>query len=95
MVGSASRNKQRTTMLINSVLAVICILWTIPTVGLLVSSFRNRFDIQTSGWWTILPHRGSEIVNEYKPETPPDWNAGEVEIQAIGLLANPIRSEGV
>ncbi len=83
MVGSASRNKQRTTMLINSVLAVICILWTIPTVGLLVSSFRNRFDIQTSGWWTILPHRGSEIVNEYKPETPPDWNAGEVEIEGV------------
>ncbi|WPF82569.1 carbohydrate ABC transporter permease [Sanguibacter sp. 4.1] len=33
---------------------VLAILWTIPTFGLLVTSFRPRADIRTSGWWTLL-----------------------------------------
>ena len=33
---------------------VICFLWTLPTVGLLVSSFRNPLLITKSGWWEGL-----------------------------------------
>ena len=33
---------------------VIAILWTIPTLGLLITSFRPESDITTSGWWTFL-----------------------------------------
>ncbi len=38
-----------------SVLA-ICFLWTLPTLGLLVTSVRDPADITTSGWWTALLH---------------------------------------
>jgi alpha-glucoside transport system permease protein len=31
---------------------VIAILWTIPTFGLLVTSFRPPAEIRTNGWWT-------------------------------------------
>jgi alpha-glucoside transport system permease protein len=31
---------------------VIATLWTIPTVGLLISSFRPQAAVQSSGWWT-------------------------------------------
>jgi alpha-glucoside transport system permease protein len=39
-------------------LAVIalCVLWSLPTVGLLVSSFRLPLDITRNGWWTVLAH---------------------------------------
>lgn len=30
---------------------VIAILWTVPTIGLLVTSFRPELDIRRSGWW--------------------------------------------
>jgi len=33
---------------------VICVLWTIPTLGLLVTSVRNPELISSSGWWTSL-----------------------------------------
>jgi alpha-glucoside transport system permease protein len=36
-----------------SVLA-ICVIWTLPTLGLLVTSLRNPANITTSGWWTAL-----------------------------------------
>ncbi|MEV0950001.1 carbohydrate ABC transporter permease [Promicromonospora sp. NPDC050249] len=33
---------------------VIAILWTVPTFGLLVTSFRPELDIRRSGWWTVF-----------------------------------------
>jgi alpha-glucoside transport system permease protein len=35
---------------------IICLLWTIPTAGLLVSSVRNPLLITKSGWWEGLLH---------------------------------------
>ena len=49
-------------ILVNAILVLIVIIWSIPTLGLFVSSFRNRFDIQTSGWWNVFPHREWETV---------------------------------
>ena len=33
--------------------AVIAILWTIPTLGLLITSFRPQIEVLKSGWWTV------------------------------------------
>ncbi|MDR5683258.1 MAG: carbohydrate ABC transporter permease [Armatimonadota bacterium] len=33
---------------------ILCTIWLVPTVGLLVSSFRPARDVATSGWWTVL-----------------------------------------
>ena len=34
--------------------ALIAVIWLIPTVGLLITSFRPREQVDTSGWWTIF-----------------------------------------
>ena len=36
------------------IVVVIAVLWSIPTLGLFVSSFRPASAIQNSGWWTGL-----------------------------------------
>ena len=33
---------------------VLTVLWTIPTLGLLVTSLRPAIDVTRSGWWTIV-----------------------------------------
>lgn len=32
----------------------LCFLWSIPTMGMLISSFRQPEQINTSGWWTVF-----------------------------------------
>jgi len=34
-------------------LGLIAVIWLVPTLGLLVTSFRPRSDIQSTGWWDI------------------------------------------
>jgi len=42
---------------------IIAILWTIPTFGLFVTSFRPPAEIATSGWWTVLTNPGFTFEN--------------------------------
>ncbi len=35
-------------------LSIITILWIIPTLGLLISSFRSSNLVSTTGWWTVF-----------------------------------------
>jgi alpha-glucoside transport system permease protein len=61
---SGKRQKLYGSLFVNGTLILLIILWTIPTLGIFVSSFRNRDDIANSGWWSILPHREWQSVRE-------------------------------
>jgi alpha-glucoside transport system permease protein len=37
-------------------IAVVALLWTVPTLGVLISSFRPEALVDSSGWWTSLAH---------------------------------------
>jgi alpha-glucoside transport system permease protein len=54
---SAKKQKRFGKFLTNLALFIIVAVWTIPTIGLFMTSFRTREDIAASGWWTIFPHR--------------------------------------
>ncbi len=61
---AARRTKRRLTSRGATIAAlIIAILWTIPTFGLFISSFRERNDIQTTGWWTIFSNWGFTLDN--------------------------------
>jgi alpha-glucoside transport system permease protein len=64
---SAKRQRLTRAIMVNAVLFLIVFMWTVPTLGVFVSSFRTKFDIDTSGWWSVLPHREWMKVEEFKP----------------------------
>lgn len=39
---------------LHTVVILIAILWLVPTIGVLVTSFRPAQDVAQSGWWTVL-----------------------------------------
>ena len=45
------------------VVVSITILWTIPTLGLLVTSFRPRWAVFDSGWWTVVTNPDLTLEN--------------------------------
>jgi alpha-glucoside transport system permease protein len=54
---SQKRQQLINKIIVNTLLAILCTIWTVPTLGLFISSFRDRDDIRNSGWWTVMPHR--------------------------------------
>jgi alpha-glucoside transport system permease protein len=54
---------------------VIAVLWTIPTIGLLVTSFRKQRAINTSGWWTSFSDPGAYTLENYRQALAPGTSA--------------------
>jgi alpha-glucoside transport system permease protein len=41
------------------VILIIVIIWVIPTLGVLISSFRTPAEVNANGWWTVFSNIGS------------------------------------
>jgi alpha-glucoside transport system permease protein len=48
------------------VLIIVGLFWLVPTLGLLVSSFRPRAENASSGWWTALTAPGQLTLENYQ-----------------------------
>lgn len=90
-MGNQSRSS---VIVVNVALILLVIVWSIPTLGLFVSSFRNRFDIQTSGWWNILPHREWETVETLNVEELGLDPNGVMEVAGVSGTFEELR-EGI
>ena len=51
---AAEAHKRLTSPWASLAAIVIAVLCTIPTAGLLISSFRPEADVKSSGWWTVF-----------------------------------------
>ena len=80
---SGKARKRLGSLFVNGALFLLILLWTIPTLGILVSSFRHRDDIATSGWWNILPHREWQPVLEIDPKVEGFDPDGVMEIEGV------------
>jgi alpha-glucoside transport system permease protein len=58
------KTSRSTSLLINGAVLALILIWTIPTVGLFVTSFRDKGDISTSGWWTVFGGNVGELTLE-------------------------------
>jgi alpha-glucoside transport system permease protein len=61
---AAKKAKRRLTSRGATIAALlIAVLWTVPTFGLFISSFRPAQLVRTTGWWTIFENWGFTLDN--------------------------------
>jgi alpha-glucoside transport system permease protein len=41
---------------VKAIISLICFLWIVPTIGVIITSFRTLDDANNSGWWTVFAH---------------------------------------
>jgi alpha-glucoside transport system permease protein len=62
--GRARNARKALSSRIATVVAIIIgVIWTVPTFGLFVTSFRSAKDINTSGWWTVFTNPSFTLDN--------------------------------
>lgn len=80
------RTKRRLTSRGATIAAlVIAVLWTTPTFGLLLTSFRPASLISTTGWWTIFANPGFTLDNYTRV-----LEAGNTSLNLAGSFFNSI-----
>ncbi len=72
-VGAETRNTDRTfsekvtrfigRSPVHIVLGLIGLIWLVPSIGLLITSFRPSSDMRASGWWTIITNPSFTLDN--------------------------------
>ena len=48
---------------INLTVLFLIVIWTVPTIGLFITSFRDKQSISNSGWWSALGQGGFSLDN--------------------------------
>ncbi len=80
------------TILVHLSVLLIVILWTLPTAGLLISSFRDKDQLALSGWWTSLTASEQNLVARTdNPDT--QVKSGDVYVLSGQLLVNDTPTE--
>ena len=64
---------------------IIAVFWTIPTAGLLISSFRPANEIKSTGWWTLFQNPGFTLDNYAQV-----LEAGTGQLNFAGAFINSI-----
>lgn len=66
---------------------LLVILWTIPTLGLLVTSLRTREAAATTGWWTALWEGGWTLDNYVQVLTDPTVSGSLINSVVVAVPA--------
>ena len=84
--------KLSNAILINVVLGLIVLLWLVPVIGIFASSFRDRFDILTTPWWNILPHRDWVATRTINPRELGLDPSGPMTVEGITATFEEMRA---
>jgi len=70
---------------LNIVIIAICLIWILPSLGLLISSFRPAADVTISGWWSVFqtPFKFTQFTVQNYIEVITDQGMGRAFINSL------------
>ena len=69
------------------ILGFIALLWLVPSIGLLITSFRPSADMRASGWWTVLFEPSFTLANYERVITAEDMGSAFINSLFITIPA--------
>jgi len=69
------------------ILGFIALLWLVPSLGLLITSFRPSADMRATGWWTVLFEPRFTLANYERVITAEDMGSAFINSLFITLPA--------
>jgi alpha-glucoside transport system permease protein len=69
------------------VMAIVVLIWLLPTLGLLVTAFRTQTDSVTSGWWTAIldPFHQHWTTAALQSVFNADWDLGTAFMSTVAI----------
>lgn len=89
MAGKKKRRSKK--WIVNIVLGIICFVWLLPTLGLLISSFRPAADILETGWWKVFPHQEWKTMDTIQLSKDVDLR-GPIEVNGQTYTDDQLKS---
>ncbi len=87
VAGRGSGNSAGAGWFTRIVVALLCVAWAIPVVGLVVTSFRPLDDVDTSGWWVAVfrPSTWSNFTTENYSTAINQAHMGQALVNSIAI----------
>ena len=82
-LAAESASKNLTSRWASLAAILIAVLWTIPTLGLFISSFRPENDVKGSGWWTFFSDPNVTLDNYKSVLTGSDTDLATFFVNSI------------
>ncbi len=91
--GAAKESDQRSGQkragwLVRIIILIICLLWVVPTIGVIITSFRGVDDAQSTGWWHVFSDPGSLsrlTLGNYSSALNGTFNVGEAFANSFAI----------
>ena len=86
---TAEQDAGKASWIVKIVVAIICLLWIVPTVGIFVTSFRKTDDANSTGWWHVFlsPQNLTRLTfqNYHQALTSDVANIGQAFINSFAI----------
>lgn len=80
--------KSNWSLVVNLILLVLVIVWSIPIIGLFISSIRPQDNVLSTGWWTIFGEHSELSLDNYKQVL------GGSQYTFVDSAGNTVRASG-
>ena len=93
-MSAKTEERGRTGWFPRIMMVLLALLWTIPSLGLLISSFRPRIALEQSGWWTafFMPFGKEWTLDNYRGALLAEDMAGSFINSIVVAIPATVRS---